>query len=68
MIQGEIEEHGLEIIRFDDMRDEFDIIRWYRALMIVHPFADGNGRVGGVIAAVASNYLFEGRELLAPCQ
>lgn len=67
MIQGEIEEHGLNIIRFEGM-DESDIIRWYRQFEIVHPFIDGNGRVGGVIAAIASNYLSKGEWLLAPCQ
>lgn len=67
MIQGEIEEQGLNIIRFEGM-DESDIIRWYRAFEIVHPFIDGNGRVGGVIVAVASNYLSKGEWLLAPCQ
>jgi len=68
MIQTEIEENQLNIIKFDNLVDESDIIRWYRAFEIVHPFIDGNGRVGGVIAAIASNYLSEGEWLLAPLQ
>ena len=68
LIQTEIEERGLEIIKFDELNDDNDIVEWYRNFQIVHPFVDGNGRVGGVIAAVASNYLSKGKYLLAPLQ
>ena len=68
MIQTEIEENQLQMLEFKNLVDDADIIRWYRALMIVHPFKDGNGRVGGCIAAIASHYLSDGEYLLAPCQ
>jgi fido (protein-threonine AMPylation protein) len=68
MIQTEIEENQLQLLEFKNLVDDADIIRWYRALMIVHPFKDGNGRVGGCIAAIASHYLSNGEYLLAPCQ
>jgi len=31
-----------------------DIILWYKRFETVHPFQDGNGRVGGVIMAILS--------------
>jgi Fic family protein len=67
MIAGEMEEHGVFPMNFYKM-DESDIIRWYRQFQIIHPFIDGNGRVGGVIVAVASHYLSKGEWMLAPCQ
>jgi hypothetical protein len=66
MIAGHLEEQRLFPMNYTKM-DESDIIRWYRAFQIIHPFIDGNGRVGGVIVAIASNYLFEGKGYLAPC-
>jgi Fic family protein len=33
---------------------ESSIVSWYRTFEAIHPFADGNGRVGGVIVAVMS--------------
>jgi len=68
LIQAEIERNQLQTLWFNKLVDDSDIIRWYRALMIVHPFKDGNGRVGGCIAAIASHYLSKGEYLLAPCQ
>lgn len=68
MIEGEIEEAQLFTWWFDDIIEESDIIRWYRTFEIIHPFMDGNGRVGGVIAAVASYNFFNDGTMLAPCQ
>lgn len=68
MIRGEIEEAQLFPYWFDDIIDESDIIRWYRTFEIIHPFMDGNGRTGGVIAAVASYNFFNDGTILAPCQ
>ena len=68
MIRGEIEDSRLFPFRFNDIVDESDIIRWYRTFEIIHPFMDGNGRVGGVIAAVASYNFFNDGSMLAPCQ
>ena len=68
MIPGEIEEAQLFTWWFDDIIDESDIIRWYRTFETIHPFMDGNGRVGGVIAALASYNFFNDGTMLAPCQ
>jgi fido (protein-threonine AMPylation protein) len=68
MIQGEIEEANLFPFEFSSIIDESDIIRWYRQFEIIHPFIDGNGRVGGVIAAIASYWFSKGEYLLAPGQ
>ena len=68
MIAGEIEEARLFPWWFCDIIDESDIIRWYREFEMIHPFMDGNGRVGGVMAAVASYNFFDDGSMLAPCQ
>jgi fido (protein-threonine AMPylation protein) len=68
MIAGEIEESQLFPWWFEDIVDETDIVRWYRTFQIIHPFMDGNGRTGGVIAAVASYQFFKDGTMLAPCQ
>lgn len=68
MIAGEIQEHGLFPFDFTTIVDDSDIIRWYRQFEIIHPFADGNGRVGGVIAAIASYWFSRGQYYLAPMQ
>lgn len=68
MIEGEIEQARLFPMYFDDIQDDSDIIRWYRTFQIIHPFMDGNGRAGGVAAAIASWYHSGGEYLLAPCQ
>lgn len=45
---------------------EDDVVGWYTRFQCLHPFEDGNGRVGGVQAAVASYKQFG--KFLAPLQ
>ena len=36
-----------------------DIITWYKRFETIHPFEDGNGRVGGIVMAIISYINFE---------
>ena len=62
--------HPIEILRFlpliFPLVDGKNLIEWYRKFQSIHPFDDGNGRVGGVIVAVM-NKIHNG-EWLAPMQ
>lgn len=40
---------------------------WYSLFQSIHPFEDGNGRVGGIIVAILSNYVYKDR-YMAPLQ
>lgn len=42
-----------------------ELVEWYTRFQEIHPFQDGNGRVGGVIVAVLS---WDGKTLMSPCQ
>ena len=44
------------------------LIEWYKDFETIHPFQDGNGRVGGVIVAVRSHELYPTKGWLAPNQ
>jgi len=52
--------------RIMPVRSTDDLIQWYRLFQSIHPFEDGNGRVGGVILGVL-NFLKTGK-YLAPLQ
>lgn len=40
----------------------------YKIFQCIHPFSDGNGRVGGILLAVKSYLDSDGKTMLAPCQ
>ena len=44
------------------------LIEWYKDFETIHPFQDGNGRVGGVIVAVHAHALSPEKGWLAPNQ
>ena len=44
------------------------LLDWYSDFENIHPFQDGNGRVGGVVVAVYSNLWSTEGKYLAPCQ
>lgn len=53
----------------DDFRlitNEEDLIKWYSIFETIHPYEDGNGRVGGVVVAAAS-YDKKGNFLVPTC-
>lgn len=44
------------------------LIEWYKDFETIHPFQDGNGRVGGVIVAIYAHKLHPDKGWLAPNQ
>ena len=52
----------------DQIVDNQRLAAWYEDLQIIHPFQDGNGRVGGVMLALASHRLAPAQGFLAPGQ
>ena len=48
--------------------DMGDLLEWYKDFETIHPFQDGNGRVGGVIVAIYSHGMLPGTGWLAANQ
>ena len=45
-----------------------DLLEWYKDFETIHPFQDGNGRVGGVVVAAYAQKLHPEKGWLAPNQ
>ncbi len=65
----------MEMLKLENLYRQFRwdtnlerIIEWYKDFETIHPFEDGNGRVGGVVVACVSNILHPERGYLAPNQ
>lgn len=50
------------------IKRECELLKWYKDFETIHPFQDGNGRVGGVIVAVYAHLLHPNKGWLAPDQ
>lgn len=45
-----------------------EIISWYIDMESIHPFQDGNGRIGGILVAIYSHKLFPEKGWFTVCQ
>jgi len=57
-----------ELERRSAPNNMIDLLDWYRGFETIHPFQDGNGRVGGIVVAVYSHYLHPDKGWLGPNQ
>ena len=51
--------------------DKVTVTQAYRVFQTIHPFSDGNGRVGGILLAVSSYNMLKGNKvamMISPCQ
>ena len=53
---------------YEEITDLPTLMDWYNDFETIHPFQDGNGRVGGVVVARLSHTLDEEKGYLAPDQ
>ena len=54
-----LEQLMTELAYYTAIEEQEDILDWYWDFETVHPFVDGNGRVGGIILAAVSKYLWD---------
>jgi len=57
-----------ELASLYNIGDVENLIEWYKDFETIHPFQDGNGRVGGVIVASYAHELYPNKGWLAPNQ
>ena len=51
--------------RLDSVKKLYE---WYFRFETIHPYQDGNGRVGGIVVASISNALSDGKQWIAPAK
>lgn len=56
------------IQHYNDVDSIERLIEWYTDFETIHPYRDGNGRVGGILVAAYSHFLHPKKGYLAPKQ
>ena len=62
-LREDLEDHYLLMVRNID-----SLVEWYTDFETIHPFLDGNGRVGGIVVAAYRHVFMPHRGGLAPNQ